>query len=185
MEKTLRQEASDLIKVVLFGPESSGKTTLAKALAAHYETIWIPEFARDYLQKKMDTTGDAWDQDDLLPIAQGQIQLENRASKIADKLLFCDTDLLETMVYSEQHYGGYVDAGLKKAALQNSYDLYLLTYIDTPWIADDLRDRPEQRAEMFRAFEYALKTHDRPYILVQGNMAERMQQAKAAIDSLL
>jgi len=74
---------------------------------------------------------------------------------------------------------------LDKAAKENSYDLYLLTYIDTPWEADDLRDRPELRLEMFKAFEKALKEHERPYILLKGNKQKRLKEAIQAIDSIL
>ena len=82
---------------------------------------------------------------DLIPIAKGQMALENKLALKADKVLICDTDLLETKVYSEEYYGGFVHPNLDTYALKNTYDLYMLTNIDTPWEADDLRDRPEQR----------------------------------------
>ena len=74
---------------------------------------------------------------------------------------------------------------MDKAALQNQYDLYLLTYIDTPWEADDLRDRPEQRQEMFYAFENTLKKFNRPYLLLKGDMKTRFSAAVNAIDEIL
>ena len=157
MEKKLKQKPSNIIKVVLFGPESTGKTTLSDQLARHYNTVWAPEYAREYLQKKWNNERKTCENSDLLPIAIGQMKLENKLVKKADKILICDTDLLETKVYSEEYYGGIVDPNLDKAAKINQYDLYLLTYIDTPWEADDLRDRPEQRLEMFKAFENTLK----------------------------
>ncbi len=185
MEKKLRQEPVNIIKVVLFGPESTGKTTLSNQLARHYHTVWAPEFARDYLQEKWNNERKTCENSDLIPIAIGQIKLENTLAKKADKVLICDTDLLETKVYSEEYYGGFVDPILDKAAKENTYDLYLLTYIDTPWEADDLRDRPEQRLEMFKAFEKALKDHDRPYILLKGNKQKRLKEAILAIDKIL
>ena len=98
MEKTLEQQYSNCIKVVLFGPESTGKTTLSKQLARHYNTVWTPEFARQYLQKKWNNERKTCEVSDLVPIAIGQMHLENRLAKKADKVLICDTDLLETKV---------------------------------------------------------------------------------------
>jgi nicotinamide riboside kinase len=102
MEKNLKQEEANCIKVVLFGPESTGKTTLAKQLAHHYNSVWVPEFARQYLQKKWNNERNTCEQSDLLPIAIGQMKLENNSAKKTDTVLVCDTDLLETKVYSEE-----------------------------------------------------------------------------------
>ena len=185
MEKELRQENINLVKIVLFGPESTGKTTLSIQLAKHYNTVWVQEYARPYLQKVWNQERRTCQQKDILPIAFGQIALENRLSKRADKILICDTDLLETKVYSSSYYGGFVDPILEKAATENTYNLYLLTYIDTPWEADDLRDRPEQRLEMFEAFQKALDQHHRPYLLLKGDKESRLKKAVEAIDAIL
>jgi NadR type nicotinamide-nucleotide adenylyltransferase len=184
MEKEFTQQSADLVKVVIFGPESTGKTTLSRQLAAHYKTIWVPEFARAYLQKKWDTSKEICQKEDILPIAKGQIQLENKLVKEANKILICDTDVLETKVYSEQFYNGFVPTELDEMIKDNEYNLYLLTYIDTPWIADDLRDRPNERKEMFTAFENALQKHNKKYILLKGNKQDRFQKATLAIDEL-
>ena len=101
MEKKLSQDPINIVKVVLFGPESTGKTTLSKQLARYYNTVWAPEFARDYLQKKWNNERKTCEAEDLIEIAFGQIKLENKLAKKADKVLICDTDLLETKVYSE------------------------------------------------------------------------------------
>ena len=185
MEKNLRQEEVNIVKVVLFGPESTGKTTLSKHLARHYNTVWAPEFARDYLQNKWNNYRKTCEDSDLIPIAIGQMKLENDLAKKADKVLFCDTDLLETKVYSQEYYGGFVDPKLDEAAKVNKYDLYLLTYIDTPWEADDLRDRPELRQEMFNAFEKALQDHNKNYIILKGDKKTRLKKATKAIDKIL
>lgn len=185
MEKTLGQEPANLIRIVLFGPESTGKTTMSELLAKHYNTVWVAEFAREYLQNKWNNERKTCEDADLIPIAQGQIALENKLAKKADRVLICDTDLLETKVYSEEYYGGFVHPELDKFAVQNQYDLYLLTNIDTPWEADDLRDRPDQRNEMYKAFENALIKYDRPYIKLNGSIKQRMQVAIEAIDQLL
>ena len=185
MEKKLRQKPINLVKVVLFGPESSGKTTLSRHLARYYHTVWTPEFAREYLQEKWNNERKTCEAEDLLPIAIGQMKLENKLAKRADKILICDTDLLETKVYSEEFYGGFVDDKLDKAASENQYDLYLLTYIDTPWEEDDLRDRPELRLEMFNAFEKSLIDNNRPYILLKGDKETRLKNAVEAIDKII
>jgi NadR type nicotinamide-nucleotide adenylyltransferase len=185
MEKELKQDPINLVKVVLFGPESTGKTTLSKQLARHYNTVWTPEFAREYLQKKWNNERKTCEVSDLVPIAIGQMRLENKLAKRADKLLICDTDLLETKVYSEEYYGGFVDEKLNKASEENNYDLYLLTYVDTPWEEDDLRDRPGLRLEMFTAFENALKKNQKNYILLKGDKETRLKVATAAIDEII
>lgn len=185
MEKTLKQNKINIVKVVLFGPESTGKTTLSKQLARHYNTVWVPEYAREYLQNKWNNKRKTCENSDLVPIAIGQIKLENELAKKADKVLICDTDLLETKVYSEEYYGGFVDPFLDKAAIKNHYDLYLLTYIDTPWEEDDLRDRPELRLEMFNAFENTLKKYKRPYLLLKGDKKTRIEKAIKAIDEII
>jgi nicotinamide riboside kinase len=100
-------------------------------------------------------------------------------------VLVCDTDLLETKVYSETYYSGTCDSILEKYALQNTYDLYFLTYIDTPWEADDLRDKPTERHEMFEAFEQALIKYNKPFVLLKGNKKERLKLAVSYIDKLL
>ncbi|MFD1293307.1 AAA family ATPase [Lutibacter holmesii] len=185
MEKNLKQQPSDLIKVVLFGPESTGKTTISRMLARHYNTVWVQEYAREYLQDKWNNERKLCDGSDQLPIAYGQIKLENELAKKADKLQICDTDLLETVVYFENYYEKSIDADLKKAALSNKYDLYLLTYIDTPWEADDIRENPDKRKEMFDTFEQALITHKKPYLLLKGDLNTRLKAATQKIDALL
>ncbi|MEJ6623382.1 MAG: ATP-binding protein [Flavobacteriaceae bacterium] len=185
MEEQFKQQPSKLIKVVLFGPESTGKTTLSEQLARHYNTVWTPEFAREYLQEKWNEERKTCEPKDLLPIAAGQMALENRLSKKATDLLICDTDLLETKVYSEAYYIGYCDPVLEKYALENTYDLYFLTYIDVPWEADDLRDKLTAREEMFAYFKNTLDKYHRPYVLLKGDKKTRLATAVAQIDALL
>lgn len=185
MEKYLKQQPSDCIKIVLFGPESTGKTTLSRQLARYYNSVWVPEYAREYLQNKWNEERKTCESDDLLPIAKGQMRLENKLAKKTDSVLICDTDLLETKVYSETYYSGSCDPILEKYALKNTYDLYFLTYIDTPWEADDLRDKPHERLRMFKAFEEALIKYERPYVLLKGGKRERLDLAVKHIDDLL
>lgn len=185
MEEKLKQKPSDLVKVVLFGPESTGKTTLAESLALHYNTVWVPEYAREYLQEKWDREHKTCEPHDLLPIAAGQMRLENTLARQASRLLVCDTDLLETKVYSEAYYTGSCDPLLEKYALSNSYDLYLLTYTDTPWVKDDLRDKPEEREQMFAYFRNTLEKYNRNFVILKGTKKERLEKAIELIDNLL
>src|SRR5690606_15137841 len=104
MEEKLEQQASQLIKTVCFGPESTGKTTLAQALAAHYNTRWVPEYMRSYFEKKWQGQPGVSVPADILPISLGQMQWENEISQQADTFLFCDTDLLQIKVYSEIYF---------------------------------------------------------------------------------
>jgi len=154
-------------------------------LATHYKTLWVPEYAREYLQEKWDKEQKTCEANDLLPIAEGQMRLENEYTAKVDSLLICDTDLLETKVYSEAYYLGYTDPLLEKYALQNSYDLYLLTHIDTPWVKDDLRDKPEEREKMFMYFKNTLEKHQRNFIILKGDKEIRLKKAIDAIDKLL
>ena len=185
MEKDYKQKPSSCLKVVLFGPESTGKTTLSKQLATHFNTVWAEEFARDYLQKKWDAEGKICEPKDLLPIARGQMKLENEYAKKANKILICDTDLLETKVYSEAYFSGACDPILEKYAIENTYDVYFLTYIDTPWEKDDLRDKPQERIAMFEAFENALKKYNKSYVLLKGDEASRLKTAIEHINKLI
>lgn len=185
MEEKLRQVPSSCIRVCLFGPESSGKSTLSRKLSEHYNAPLVEEFAREYLQELWDKEQKICRPKDLLPIAAGQMDLENKAAASTDRLIICDTDLLTTKVYSEAYYDGWCPELLEKMALENQYDLYLLTYIDTPWEEDDLRDRPEQRLEMFNAFEKALKEHNCKYILLKGDKETRLKKATQAIDNII
>lgn len=187
MEKALKQTSDinpNCIKVVLYGPESTGKTSLAKALAKFYDTVFVEEFSRRYAESKTQDNLQLT-KDDVLPIAIGQIQLENEKTKDANTVLICDTDLLETQVYSEFYYDGFCPEVVKKYAQKNTYDLYFLTYIDTVWEADGIRDQPNNRLELFYRFEQALIDAKRPYVVVKGSFEERLNICKAQIENLL
>ena len=185
MEEKLRQQPSALIKIVLYGPESTGKTTLAKKLAEHYSTVWVPEYAREYLQKKWDEKQEICTLEDLLPIAEGQMNTENTLARVANKVLVCDTDLLVTKVYSEAYFDGFCDPLLEKYALQNHYHLYFLTGIDIPWVQDDLRDKPNEREKMFNLFKTTLEKYQHTFVILEGNLEQRLITATTEIDKLL
>jgi NadR type nicotinamide-nucleotide adenylyltransferase len=184
MEEKLKQQPSNCIKVVLFGPESTGKTVLAKTLAEHYNTLWVPEFSRLFAEEKSEK-GEALSKEDVLTIAKGQMALENKLSKQANRLLICDTDLLETKVYSEVYYNGFSPDLLKKFAAENYYNLYFLTNIDIPWEPDGIRDKPNERVSMFQAFENVLIESKKNYVMLKGTKEERLKIAISHIDKLL
>jgi nicotinamide riboside kinase len=184
MEENLKQFHTNLIKITLYGPESTGKTTLAKQLAEHYQTVWTPEYAREYLQEKWNNSNQTCTQEDLIPIAIGQIQLENESLVKANGILFSDTNLMVTKVFSDIYYGT-CDKALRKAAKKHKYDLFLLTDIDIPWEKDDLRDRPHNREKTLAAFEQALIDFNKPYIKLSGTKERRFQKAVALIDALI
>lgn len=174
------------MKIVIYGAESTGKTTLSQALAKHYDTAWVPEFARKYLQKKYNESGEICSIEDLIPIAQGQIKEEQKAEKNAQNgLLFCDTNPYQTYYYGKAYYKNFEYPELWALAERQNYDFYLLTYIDTPWIPDDLRDRPDEREEMHRFFENSLIDNNFPYITLKGSREERLQKAIKKIDQLM
>jgi nicotinamide riboside kinase len=188
MEEKLRQlpntGSSKIIKIALFGPESTGKTTLAIQLAEYYNTACVPEFAREYLQEKWDNNGEICDVNDMLPIAYGQTKLENDSLPKADKFLFCDTNLMVTKVFSEVYYN-YCDPLLDQAALEHDYDLFFLTDIDVPWEKDDLRDKPEGRDTVFAIFKQTLIHNNKPFITLSGNKDLRLSKAITIINDLV
>jgi NadR type nicotinamide-nucleotide adenylyltransferase len=171
-------------RVVLIGSESTGKTTLVRRLAEHYDVEWVPEFVREYVDRKQD----ALDFDDHAPIAHGQISLEDeyrtRAAEANARLLLQDTDLLSTAIYCA-HYYGKCPVWITDAASARRPDLYLLLDIDIPWTADPQRDRGHMRSEMQALFREAVEHSGAPFVLISGDGDERFDRARAAIDDLL
>jgi len=171
------------------GAESTGKTTLCRDLAAHFDSLWVSEYMRTYLQAKWDNEQLTCTWDDLLPIAQGQIALENKLAKKVTQMsnencyLFCDTSLFELMVYSHWYYGD-CPAALEQAALAHHYDLILLTEVDIPWVADDLRDSPHQRDEISAYFASQLNKHRKPFQRISGDRKERVRQVVAQLANI-
>jgi nicotinamide riboside kinase len=184
MEENLRQQQTDIIKIALFGPESTGKTTLSQQLAEHFHTVWIPEFAREYLQTKLEKFGEVCEPEDMLPIAIGQTKLENDILSIANKFLFCDTNLMVTKVYSEAYYN-FCDPILDQAAKNHTYDLFFLTDIDMPWEKDDLRDSAENRDKFFNTFYNSLIENKKPFIKLSGSKENRLKKAISIVNDLV
>jgi NadR type nicotinamide-nucleotide adenylyltransferase len=184
MEETFVQRPSDCIKIVLYGPESTGKTTICEALANHFDAPWVPEYMRAFAQRKFDQGLGSIHKEDMPAIATGQLALEKKAAQRANKLLLCDTNLLELLVYGGYYFPEHSFSEIEEAFQSQHYDHYFLTYIDTPWVADDLRDRPNDREKMFCIFEKELRQRNLPHTILTGSLSQRLETAVAGIENL-
>lgn len=167
-------------RVTIVGAESTGKTSLARNLAEHYKTVWVPEYAREYLDNK----NAHCELSDITPIAKGQMQSESRLARRSNRVMFCDTDLMTTTVWSD-HYFGQCPEWIKRAADGQNHDLYLLTDIDVPWVADPQRDRPRMRDYFHDLFRRELESRQRRFAIINGSFDERFEKAIRAVDDLL
>lgn len=163
-------------KIVLTGPESTGKTTLAKALAQHFDGIWVEEYAREYLGQ----LGREYNQSDLIHIAKGQLKKEQEAVLKAPAFLFCDTGMLVLKIWSEYKYGT-CDSWILEEFANAEVDLYLLCTADIPWKYDPMREYPESREDLFILYEKALRAAGKPFEVISGTVAERLQKAATFI----
>lgn len=166
-------------KVAIVGPECTGKTSLAQALANHYKTEWVPEYARGYLEKLVRS----YEQYDLLTIAQGQMRIEDEFARDANRVLICDTNLLVVKVWSEFKYQT-CDPWIVKEMATRTYDLHLLMQTDVAWQADPQREHPDKRDELYAIYKRELDTRNAPYREISGTESERLQRSIQAIDSL-
>jgi HTH-type transcriptional regulator, transcriptional repressor of NAD biosynthesis genes len=165
-------------KICLFGPESVGKTTIARLLAAEFGTVFVPEVARDML-----ITND-FSIDDIIRIGYAQTEAVLTATRHANRILFCDTDLITTQIYSDI-YLHQVPPALYELEKQVQYDAYALLDIDVPWVADGLRDLGHRRAEMLARFRYELDRRGLAYTLVGGSYEARIGAVRSIANTLL
>lgn len=169
-------------KVVIIGPESTGKSTLSQQLATYFREPWVPEFARTYL----DHLHRPYREEDLLNIARGQIREEEQQAAKANRLLICDTDLYVIKVWSEHKYQSCHHWILEEIA-RRTYDLYVLTYIDVPWVDDPQREHPQPEMRLYFFLIYLdIVIHSQvPWILVKGNEQQRLHTAVKEIEGML
>jgi HTH-type transcriptional repressor of NAD biosynthesis genes len=167
-------------RVSVFGPESTGKSTLAAELARAAQTVCVPEFARAYLEAQ----GGKLARADLDVIGRGQIALEDTLARDASRVLVCDTDPLLTVVWSEAMFGD-APGWLRDAARARRYDLTVLCDVDLPWVGDVVRYLPDDRPAFFARCEHALRDAGRPYLLIRGTGAARGAAAHAAVQALI
>lgn len=169
-------------KVVVIGPESTGKSTLSALLAAHFHTVWTPEYAREYL----DGLGRPYEQHDLLAIAEGQLKLEREMAAKANGLLVCDTDLYVIKVWSEHKYQE-CDPRILTAIAEQECDHYLLTYIDLPWEEDPQREYPdpEMRSYFYQVYRDIVMQSGVTWTDIRGSYEQREALAIEAVSRLL
>lgn len=172
-----------LKKIVVIGPESTGKSTLCEQLAQHYNTEWCPEFAREYLL----TNGKEYDYGDLLTIAKGQLAMEDEYSALVhhSKPLFIDTDMYVMKVWCEFVFGK-CHRFILDEIVKRKYDLYLLCNVDLPWVKDELREYPDlkTREKLYHIYKDILINQPLPWVEISGNYEQRLQKAIIAVDSL-
>lgn len=171
-----------LKRVCVFGPESTGKSTLARDLAAHFRTVYAWEYARPLL----DPQGGQCFEHNIPEIVRGQVATEEALALQANRVLFCDTDVLTTTVWSDVLFGD-TPAWIRELAERRTYDLYLVLDVDVPWVDDDQRffSEPDVRREMFRRFLGAVESRKRPYRVIRGTWDERFRAACEAVNALL
>jgi NadR type nicotinamide-nucleotide adenylyltransferase len=168
-----------MFKIAITGPESTGKTALAEQLADHYNTIWVPEYSRKYLEK----TNGLYSEKDLVHILEGQIEAENEQLTKVNRFLFCDTDPLVIWIWSKVKFGR-VDQRIEKALKDHHYDFYLLTYPDLPWEKDELRESEGRLNDLFEMYLQKLKELGRPYAVIPGSGNDRLKGAIDVLDSI-
>jgi NadR type nicotinamide-nucleotide adenylyltransferase len=166
-------------RIAITGPESAGKTTLAQALAGHFGTVWVPEYAREYLEK----LGRSYVFEDLEAIARGQCELEEHYARRAHRYLFCDTDLLVIKIWSEYKYQQTAPYILESLS-GRPYDLYVLCGTEIPWEYDPLRENPGEREELFQLYKKELADQAMPFIEVSGSLEQRVARVSAYLLSL-
>ena len=166
-------------RIAIIGPESTGKSELAQQLAREYESEWVPEFARFYIDRLDRDYG----YEDLKIIAEGQMTWENDKAEYANEYLFCDTNLIVIKVWSDFKFGK-TDAWIEEQILNHNYDHILLCDIDIPWKPDPQREHPQSRKEIFDIYKNYLGENEIPYTLVQGIEGDRLASAKKGLESI-
>ncbi|SEG21041.1 AAA family ATPase [Algoriphagus boritolerans] len=168
-------------RILILGPESTGKSTLAEDLANHFGEPWVPEYAREYLEQ----INRPYQFKDLAEIGKGQVALEDKLAEKAQNFLFCDTDLRVIHIWSEHRFGKTAAWVLEEIS-RRQYDLILLTDTDLPWTPDPLREYPEleMRQYFFQKYLQLAKESGFSFLVVSGNRETRLKTAIKAIQKL-
>ena len=169
-----------MIKIVLTGPESTGKSTLAKQLADHFDASMVPEFARYFI----DNLDRDYIESDLLEIAKGQLDYEQHQSLLSSEILICDTDLLTIKIWSEFKYGK-CDPQILKWIEQLKYDHYLLCGTDIAWQLDPQRENPNDRETLYEIYKKELFFYQKPFSEIKGDGNQRFNSSVRLINSML
>jgi NadR type nicotinamide-nucleotide adenylyltransferase len=173
-------------RVCAVGAESTGTTTIARDLAAHYETVWVPEYGRGYYEDRVRDRGaeGRWTTDEFVQIAREQARIEDLGALVADRVLVCDTDPFATEIWHER-YMGKPSPEVAVVAAGRRCDLYLLTGVDIPFVQDGFRDGEGIRDWMHRRFREELERRGKPYVLLEGDRQTRLSHAIERVDELL
>ena len=169
-------------RVCLLGGESTGKTTLARALAAAYDTVWNPEFGRPYTEIGRDPNAQ-WTSDEFTHIARLQCWYEDVLAESARAVLFCDTDAFTTKLFHQVYLGEPTHAF--DELLERRYDLYLVCGLEVPWRHDGIREFEEQRHWMHERYLERAGSSGSPWLLLEGAHEQRLHDAGLAVDRLL
>jgi NadR type nicotinamide-nucleotide adenylyltransferase len=169
----------NLKRVVVIGPECTGKSELSAFLGEQYNTVWVPEYARTYI----DGLSRPYAQADLTKIAVGQLELEDEYALRANGILVCDTNLYVIKIWSEFKFGN-CDQRIVDLIRARPYDLYLLTYVDIPWENDPQREHPSRREELYSIYLEHMKNQNVPYVEIKGERAERRRLALEAVNKI-
>ena len=167
-------------KVVVIGPECTGKSDLSHFLAAHFKTSCVDEYARAYIAK----LGKPYEQSDLTKIAHGQLRMEDEWLNETNRVMICDTNAIVIKIWSQFKYGNVEHEILKQIA-DHHYDLYLLTYVDVPWENDPQREHPDKREYFWDLFKKEIEQTGVPFVEIKGSREARQATAVAAIEKLL
>lgn len=169
--------------ICVLGAESTGTTTLAKSLAKHYKTAWVPEYGREYCEKNNKLENDTWTSEEFEHIAATQNQLEDEYLLRAHNILICDTNAFATNLWHER-YMGYMSPSVKKLADTRAYNLYILTDVDIPFVQDGTRDGESIRHDMHKRFVEELQKQKTPFIIVSGSRSKRISDSVRVIDTI-
>lgn len=170
-------------KIVVIGPESTGKSTLCETLAQHYDTAWCPEYAREFLL----ANDKKYTYEDLLTIAKGQLTLEDKViTQVKHNSYFIDTDMYVMKVWCEFVFGK-CHPWILDQIVERKYDLYLLCNVDLPWVKDELREYPdlETRTRLYHIYKDIMINQSVTWVDISGNYNERVQKAIGAINKIL